>query len=145
MKSFFKNLFEYNTHSNQALIQRVLELTPPEKSHRLLSHILNAHHVWNHRMLSQPSTLEIWGVLAPEIMLATDEANHAQTEAILETFYFWEPISYTNSKGEAFRNTVQDILFHIVNHSTYHRAQIATDFREQGLEPLPTDYIFYKR
>lgn len=29
--------------------------------------------------------------------------------------------------------------------ATYHRGQIATDFKNTGLQPLVTDYIFYKR
>ena len=51
----------------------------------------------------------------------------------------------TNSKGETFSNKIKDILFHIINHSTYHRAQIATDLKQNGIEPINTDYIFYKR
>ncbi|QLH28398.1 MAG: hypothetical protein HWD63_02710 [Candidatus Parvibacillus calidus] len=39
---------------------------------------------------------------------------------------------------------MKDIIFHIINHSTYHRGQIAMEFRQSGLEPLNTDYIFYK-
>ena len=37
------------------------------------------------------------------------------------------------------------MLFHFVNHSTYHRGQIASNLKEHGIEPLVTDYIFYKR
>jgi uncharacterized damage-inducible protein DinB len=44
-----------------------------------------------------------------------------------------------------FSNTIKDILFHMINHSTHHRAQIAMDMRNNKLEPLPLDYIFYKR
>jgi uncharacterized damage-inducible protein DinB len=44
-----------------------------------------------------------------------------------------------------FTNTIKDILFHIINHSTNHRGQIAVDFRNNGLEPLVLDYVFYKR
>lgn len=40
---------------------------------------------------------------------------------------------------------IKDIMFHIVNHSTYHRAQIATELKDHGIEPLKTDYILYKR
>lgn len=54
-------------------------------------------------------------------------------------------ISYKNSRGERFENSVRDILFHVINHSTYHRGQIATDCKLHGMTPLATDYIFYKR
>ena len=58
---------------------------------------------------------------------------------------FEKRIDYENSEGRLFNNTVQDILFHIINHSTHHRGQISTDFRQNGLEPLQLDYVFYKR
>jgi uncharacterized damage-inducible protein DinB len=47
--------------------------------------------------------------------------------------------------GDTYTNSVQEILFHIINHSTYHRGQIMAQLRESGLEAISTDYIFYKR
>jgi uncharacterized damage-inducible protein DinB len=56
-----------------------------------------------------------------------------------------ETIHYTNSKGEKFQNTLQDILTHVVNHSTYHRGQIIAKLKGK-LPTLPsTDYIFFRR
>ncbi|MGN6802128.1 MAG: DinB family protein [Ginsengibacter sp.] len=74
-----------------------------------------------------------------------DQRNFEQSLLILENFDFDNTIHYANTKGEAFNNSVRDILFHIINHSTYHRGQIAASFRVQGLEPLVSDYVFYKR
>ncbi|RYE14391.1 MAG: damage-inducible protein DinB, partial [Sphingobacteriales bacterium] len=53
--------------------------------------------------------------------------------------------TYTNTQGKTYTNTVLQILTHVVNHATYHRAQIATDMRQHSLEPLMTDYIAYAR
>jgi uncharacterized damage-inducible protein DinB len=52
-----------------------------------------------------------------------------------------EKISYTNSKGETWNNTVEEILTHVVIHSAYHRGQIASDVRASGGVPAYTDYI----
>lgn len=52
-----------------------------------------------------------------------------------------DSVSYTNSKGEAWTSTVEDILIHVTIHSAYHRGQIASDLRAAGLEPAYTDYI----
>ena len=52
-----------------------------------------------------------------------------------------DTVSYTNSKGEAWTSTVEDILIHVTIHSAYHRGQIASDLRAAGLEPAYTDYI----
>jgi uncharacterized damage-inducible protein DinB len=52
-----------------------------------------------------------------------------------------EEVSYTNSKGEAWSSTVDEILTHIAIHSAYHRGQIAADLRSAGQTPAYTDYI----
>ena len=74
-----------------------------------------------------------------------NEVNFQNSIRIIDSFNLEERISYFNSKGEEFINTIRDMLFHVVNHSTYHRGQIATDSKLHGLAPLVTDYIFYKR
>jgi len=51
------------------------------------------------------------------------------------------PVSYSNSKGEPWTSTVEEILTHLVIHSAYHRGQIASDLRSAGQEPAYTDYI----
>lgn len=35
-----------------------------------------------------------------------------------------EPVPYTNSKGEAWTSTVEEVLPHVVIHSAYHRGKI---------------------
>lgn len=74
-----------------------------------------------------------------------DKENYEDTMKVLETADLGKVIDYKNSKGDAFSNTVQDILFHVVNHTTHHRGQIVSDFRQSGIAPLVTDYIFFKR
>ncbi|HEV7347046.1 DinB family protein [Telluribacter sp.] len=147
MKEFFENLFQYTNHYNTQLVQKLNVTTEADlgKSQQLLSHLLDAHHIWNQRILGLPPAVGVWQELPLSEMLALNEDNYQQTTEILNERALDTLVSYTNSKGEAFQNTIQDILFHVVNHTTYHRSQIATDFRAHGLEPLPTDYIFYKR
>ena len=52
-----------------------------------------------------------------------------------------ENISYKNSKGEPWSNTVEDILTHVLLHSAYHRGQIASQTRAAGETPAYTDFI----
>ena len=35
------------------------------------------------------------------------------------------------------------VLRHVVNHSTYHRGQVASKLKRLGIEPPATDYIFW--
>lgn len=146
MNSKFFELFEYNFHFNQELIQlfeREFELVP-EKSLMLINHILNAHQVWNSRILNHIPFLP-WQMNEFSDLTQINKKNYTNTITILQELDLNEMIYYQNTKGDKFENKIEDILFHIVNHSTYHRGQIALLFRENGIEPLVSDYIFYKR
>jgi len=147
MKDFFKNLFEYSHHFNQKLATEIIENSGKvsERYQGVFSHILNAHQIWNHRIDLKGKPFGVWQNQPLETWLAINEDNYLNSLDILEHFDLEAEINYTNSKGFTFNNKIKDVLFHVINHSTYHRAQIATEFRVQGLQPLTTDYIMYKR
>jgi uncharacterized damage-inducible protein DinB len=50
-------------------------------------------------------------------------------------------VSYTNSKGERWRNSVTDVLTHVVLHSSYHCGQVATLLGRAGVAAAYSDYI----
>ena len=146
MRDFFKDIFGYHHHFNQKLAEQMLEHLDlvPEDTQKLFSHVLNAHQVWNARILKQPS-FKVWQINAPTSYTAINAQNYADTLRIIDTADFSEVVSYTNSQGLDFSNTVRDILFHVNNHSTYHRGQLASRMKASGITPLITDYIFFKR
>ncbi len=147
MKVFFNQLFDYNFYCNKKLIEECNKLeNVPEKSIKLFSHVLNSHHIWIARILGKPPEYEVWQI--HEIKDWGDihyENQRSSFEITTNNDDFEKRIDYENSEGRLFTNTLQDILFHIINHSTHHRSQIAMDFRENGLEPLSLDFIHYKR
>ena len=147
MEEFFNELFDYNFFCNKQLIEACAQLDKvPEKSIKLFSHILNAHHIWNARIAGIPATLNVWQEHAVKSWEDIHYENQRTTfEIITGTDDYEERIDYENSEGRLFINTKQDMLFHIINHSTHHRAQILADFRDQGIEPISLDYVFYKR
>ena len=147
MKLFFKELFEYNHHFNQKLSEVFVEKhdTISERSVKLFSHILNAHHIWNSRIIGKQNAFNVWDIHPAEQFREIDHKNFNETVLALNQVDLNNIILYKTTKGQAFENKTSDILFHIINHSTYHRGQIAADFRQTGTEPLSTDYIFYKR
>ena len=61
-------------------------------------------------------------------------------------------ISYTTMGGKPYSNTVEEIIYHVVNHGTFHRGQIVTMLRANGVTKLAdteelssTDLITYLR
>ncbi|MCC6229522.1 MAG: DinB family protein [Phycisphaerales bacterium] len=55
------------------------------------------------------------------------------------------PVLYSNIKGEKFTSTLDDILIHVFNHSTYHRGQVARLVTDAGGQRAQTDYIGFFR
>ena len=54
--------------------------------------------------------------------------------------------AYYNSKKEFFKQPVNEVLLHLFNHQTYHRGQIVTLLRQNGIEKIPaTDFIVFTR
>ncbi|TRW24333.1 damage-inducible protein DinB [Flavobacterium zepuense] len=147
MKGFFRELFEYTFHFNEKVIDVVLNNreTVSDKTISLICHTINTQEVWNSRILGNPSLTGPWDIQLVENLLHLNQVNFKDSLHIIDNFEFERVIDYTNSRGEQYENTVKDILFHINNHSTYHRGQIATDCKLHGIKPLVSDYIFYKR
>jgi len=147
MKTFFEELFAYGFHCNQQLasIFERESATIDTKSATLFSHILNAHQIWNNRILGRPMGCTVWETRPETEFAEIDRNNYEVTLTVLDTIDLGNEIAYKTSGGQPFTNSVHDLLFHIVNHSTYHRGQLALLFRQNGIEPLATDYIFYKR
>ncbi len=147
MKQFFNELFDYNFYCNKKTIEACMAADKvPEKSLELFSHILNTHHIWNARILKRPATYAVWQKHALADWGELHYENQRTSfEIITNADAFDLRIDYENSEGRLFTNTLQDMLFHILNHSTHHRGQMAMDFRAQGMDPLALDYVFYKR
>jgi uncharacterized damage-inducible protein DinB len=76
-------------------------------------------------------------------MKQDDRTNYFDSLLIVDEYDLNKTIKCKTTRGDVFTSSVQDILFNIINHSTYHRGQIATEFRRTGIEPLLTDYVFF--
>ncbi|WP_333808579.1 DinB family protein [Flavobacterium sp.] len=147
MRTFYLDKFQYNLDKNQQMIQYLVEHQKElnEKIHILVSHILNAHEIWNTRILKVPTQFGVWQLQNWEQMMNIDKNNHEVSVSILESKELDVIVDYVTSTGENYSNSIQDLLFHVINHSNYHRAQINSELKSLGLKPLITDYVFYKR
>ena len=146
MIDFFEDIFEYHHHFNGKVADLLIEHSNKitERSIPLFSHMINAHQVWNSRILNTKS-FAVWEARSLQENKDLDSLNYNDTLKILSRFDLTQTITYKNAKGEEFSNTIQQILFHVSNHHTHHRGQLISDLRQNGIEPIMTDYIFYKR
>ncbi len=147
MKVFLNQLFDYNFYCNKQLIEHCEQMSQvPEKSIWLFSHILNTHHRWNAKLMNKKAEYDLFQIHQISDWADIHYENQRNSfEITTNTTDFDRRVDYENEEGRLFSNTVQDILFHIINHSTHHRGQMSTDFRNNDIEPIPFDFVLYKR
>jgi uncharacterized damage-inducible protein DinB len=116
-----------------------------EREVLLFSHILNAQHLWNCRINDAEYKYKVWQVHDRSDFLKIHEENQAVTKKIIEEDDMDRSISYSNTKGDSYFNTVGDMLMQVFNHGTYHRGQIAQLLKAKDVDPPGTDYITFKR
>ena len=146
----FRSLFRYTRWANDRVLRAMRAADPvPKRAVELLSHLLRAQDVWFGRIeKTDHATLDLW---VDESLAACAERAEASTrrwKTVLDGRAATDldrSIPYTNSKGTHFETPLRDLLSHVVNHSTHHRAQIALVLREAGIAPPATDYIFFVR
>jgi uncharacterized damage-inducible protein DinB len=149
LRDYFVHLFKYNDWATRQTAESIVNLKKKNnKSEELLSHIISAQKIWLNRILGRNTVIDPWHKLTQEDWIPQSIPITAEWINLLESFKendFERRIEYTNTKGEKFFNTVKDIIVQVINHSTYHRAQIAQLVRQSGGEPAKTDYIIYQR
>lgn len=152
MKDYFLKLFRYNQWANNLII-KALEQADSRTTEmvNLLAHINRAQEIWLSRILHTGNSQggpELWPEEKfDEIKKQLQESSEEWAEFIetMNEDHFKEEHQYANSKGKLFTSSMEDVIIHVINHSTHHRAQISQLLREQGDNPPPTDYIFYSR
>jgi uncharacterized damage-inducible protein DinB len=152
MKSYFISLFNYDHYANERILEAIIKCNRPENAVNLFSHLLTAQQVWLNRCLClAPAAVELWPSLEGKTDTLADliKNNHQTRINYLNSLKepdFDKIINYKNTKGDSFDNPLNNILAHVVNHGTHHRAQIGQQLKFAGIENLPiTDYIFYLR
>lgn len=148
MKEYFLKLYQYNVWANARVVGEFRkQKVTHEKALTLMSHILAAQFLWLHRIQElPPPDYKLWNQYSiNELERMSAEAGDHWLKFISDTETFDRELSYKNYTGNAYTNNVQMIMIHLVNHSTYHRGQIALLMREHGYEPINTDFITYDR
>lgn len=150
MKNYFLKLFNYDQFANKSILKAILDAGKPQQAVKLMAHLLAAQQIWLNRCKGLPA---IGGALWPDWKADTFEwlidENHTQWLDFIEGLEpedFQRVIQYKNSRGDGYENQLEDVLAHLINHGTHHRAQAGQQLKFAGFEKLPiTDYIFYIR
>lgn len=150
MKQHFQKKFAYNTWANNLFIDCFNKHTVANaKCYLLMGHLLTAEEIWRCRLSGKPAPQDqLW----KDFPLAELQEKAGKSSKAWELYIeeadehrLQQSVSYKNSKGEFFTTTVTDILTHLINHGTYHRAQVASLLRLEGIDPPVSDYIAFVR
>ena len=139
-----QQLLRYDIWANRETLESLRVSPVPPRSLGWLGHIVGSEYLWLARLRRQVAPLPVW----PDLDVGAC-AEHLDALSHLWPGYvegqspssLSEEVAYTNSKGEAWTSTVEEILTHVVIHSAYHRGQIASDVRASDRVPAYTDYI----
>ena len=156
--AYFQRLYAFNRWANHRIRHSVLDLAPEEFERDLgnsfpsirdtIVHIIAAEWIW----------LERWKGTSPRSMpdarelAAPEEIRRRWMDVEAEQAAYVEALSndalgvvlrYTNTKGEEWEYPLWEMLAHVVNHSSYHRGQVATMLRQLGRKPAPTDFLLF--
>ena len=149
MTAHIRRLYDHMAWADARTQHALREMhAAPLDALRLYGHVLGAEEVWLSRIEAREQEMPTWPALGLDECAALAAKLHAAFAVLVETMSTGElqrPVSYRNSKGETFVNTVEDILMHVALHGSYHRGQIARIVRGEGGAPQVTDYIFYIR
>ncbi len=151
-------LLAYNRWANTQVLDAAARLTSDEFTRDLRSSFPSVRDTLVHILSAEWLWLERWGGNSPAAMpdlgslgtVAAFRARWREVEAGQHAFLeqlgqadLARVVAYTNFRGEAWRYPLGRMLQHTVNHSTYHRGQVVTLFRQLGAAPNPTDLLVF--
>jgi uncharacterized damage-inducible protein DinB len=146
MKDFLIRFLSYNDDANCRVIEAIQAAgSHSERVGQIFSHVLNAHRVWNTRIGGVSPSGGVWEVHPVEQWSRLNADNFGRSVEILESTPTAQVIDYKDIAGNPHRSTVDEIVTHIVNHSTYHRGQLAILLGQEDKKPPATDFIVYAR
>lgn len=145
-----KNMFEHLHWANQRILETLKNIEGENKQvNNLFSHILLAEHVWFTRLKEiDSSKLPIWAEVSLEVCAELVNQNNQNFNELLSSLSksaLSQIVSYRNSTGKEFNNSVREILTHVGLHGQYHRGQINLLLRSNEIEPVNVDFITFRR
>lgn len=147
MQGFFLSKFEFDFQANNHWIDSIEQqnLTDNFEIRRQLCHILNVHHLWISRLNGENVISNDWDDLPFYAWKKLNRENSAQTQLFIINKDIAGETEYTDSEGNLQRKSSGDILYHILQHSTHHRAVINSLIKKFGVIPVEMNFIAWKQ
>jgi uncharacterized damage-inducible protein DinB len=149
-----RKLVAYNQWANERILKAIDgmsadELARPVDSYfgsleKNLQHVLVATRIWLSRWKGAPSPTLRDRIAEP--WSTAYGATHAEFEAFVDSLTDESAgriVDYKNTRGEPFRMALDQLITHVVNHGTHHRAETGMLLERIGRSPGDMDYVYY--
>jgi len=139
----FHRLFSYDDWANREVLN-ALKIAPAPRPLELLSHLFSSERLWLERLRRQAQSFPVWPSLSVQECQAQAEELPGQWHQYIDEMGdsgMARTITYKNTVGDVYTSRVDDVLLHVIMHSTYHRGQVAAAMRAAGATPAYTDFI----
>jgi uncharacterized damage-inducible protein DinB len=149
----------YTAWASRLMVEAAGRLTPEELTRDFgtadksvlgtLVHVFRADRVWLARLKKEPATTFMQDSDNDLSVLKTDwpalYGRWKEWAAGLTDEAARAELSYTDMRGNPWRQPVGQLVLHVVNHGTHHRGQVAGCMRAMGHTPPQLDLIKYYR
>jgi uncharacterized damage-inducible protein DinB len=152
-------LFAYNDWANARYMEAIDALDDEQFTRDLgssfssirdtVAHVVAAEWIWMRRWQGEsPQSVPGWAVDS-DLELLRKRLHIVQMERLrflggLTADDLDRLVTYINLAGSPFTYRLGEMLLHLVNHSTFHRGQLATMLRQLGVTPPGTDLLVYR-
>lgn len=143
-------LFEYDRWANARMFHGVDTLTEEQFAsvRDTLAHIVGVEWIWLQRCNGvNPRSTPEWmeNPTRESLRKQLDEIEREWQNFVgqLSAEDLDRMVDYVRLEGHTGSRKLVHLLQHVINHSTYHRGQVATRMRQAGGSPLETDFLHF--
>ena len=155
-----RELYAFNRWANRRLLEAAAALDDDALARDLgssfpsvlatLAHIVGADWAWLRRWAGEspraaPAEWALTSLAAIRERWEEVEAERSAVLAELDDQALEREVDYRNMAGVAYTSRMDEMLRHVVDHSTYHRGQVVTMLRQLGATPPATGLIVFYR
>jgi len=153
-------LYDYNEYANDRVLDAAAKLSADDLVRKQgasfdsvegnLGHVVAAQIAWLQRWTTggntQPTT-QLAAISGLEALRRTYERSHSDLRRFLGSLtddQLEGVLAYTDSRGNAFERVLWQLMLHVANHGSYHRAETAMALTAMGQNPGDLDYVFFE-
>jgi uncharacterized damage-inducible protein DinB len=150
----------YNRWANRRMLDAMKDLSPADFDCDLAGSFPSLHQTLVHILWVEQLFLRRWRAISTADIA---EPPKFDTVAAIRTAWeslekereeYWDrltdadliqPIDYVDTRGNPSSMILWESMYHLFNHSTFHRGQAASKLRQLGIAPPSTDFVIYCR